>query len=67
MALARVLQGVLPEGVLLVHYFDDFLPIFTDPMVRKRAGERAVEALTRAGFLISPNIVAVGPPTFFVG
>ena len=42
-----VLQGVLPEGVLLL--------ITTDPVVLERAGEQAMAALTRVGFFISPK------------
>ena len=55
--LARVLRGVLPPEILLVHYLDDFLLVFTDREVLREAGRSAVRALIEAGFLISPKSV----------
>ena len=49
--LARVLRAVLPPGILLVHYLDDFLLVFTDREVLREAGRSAVCAL------ISPKSV----------
>ena len=56
-SLARILQGVLPPEILLVHYLDDFLLVFTDREVLREAGRVAVRALIEAGFLISPKSV----------
>ena len=56
-SLARILRGVLPPEILLVHYLDDFLLIFTDREVLREAGRSAVRALIEAGFLISPKSV----------
>ena len=55
--LARVLRGVPPPEILLVHYLDDFLLVFTDKEVLREAGRSAVRALIEAGFLISPKSV----------
>ena len=55
--LARVLRGVLPPEILLVHYLDDFLLVFTDREVLREAGHSAVRALIEASFLISPKSV----------
>ena len=57
LALARVLQGVLPSGVLLVHYLDDFLLVYTEEGVLREAGRAVVRALVEAGFLIRPKSV----------
>ena len=56
-ALARVLQGVLSPGFLLVHCLDDFLLVYTEEGVLREAGRAAVHALVEAGFLISPKSV----------
>ena len=48
-ALASVLQGVLPPGVLLVHYLDVFLLVYSDWEVLQNAGCDAVHALVRVG------------------
>ena len=56
-SLARILRGVLPPEILLVHYLDDFLLVFTDSQVLREAGRSAVRALIEAGFLISPKSV----------
>ena len=55
--LARVLRGLLPPEILLVHYLDDFLLVFTDREVLREAGRSAVRTLIEAGFLISPKSV----------
>ena len=52
-----MLQGVRPPGVLLVHYLDDFLLVYTDEGVLREAGRVAMRALAEAGFLISPKSV----------
>ena len=67
-ALARVLQVLLPPVVLLVHYLDDFLPLYTDEGVLREAGCAAVRAMVEAGFLFSPKS-ALDPvqPVFFLG
>ena len=56
-ALARVLQGVPPLGVLVVHHLDNFLLVYTEEGVLKEAGRAAVRVLVEAGFLISPKSV----------
>ena len=56
-SLARILRGVLPPEILLVHYLDDFSLVFTDREVLREAGRAAVRALIEAGFLISPKSV----------
>ena len=56
-SLACILRGVLPPEILLVHYLDDFLLVFTDREVLREAGRAAVRALIEAGFLISPKSV----------
>ena len=56
-ALARVLRGVLPPGVLLVHYLDDFLLVYTEEGVVMEVGHAAVHAVVEAGFLISSKSV----------
>ena len=56
-SLARILRGVLPPEILLVHYLDDVLLVFTDREVLREAGRSAVRALIEAGFLISPKSV----------
>ena len=56
-SLARILGGVLPPEILLVHYLDDFVLVFTDREVLREAGRSAVRALIEAGFLISPKSV----------
>ena len=56
-SLGRILRGVLPPEILLVHYVDDFLLVFTDREVLREAGRSAVRALIEAGFLISPKSV----------
>ena len=48
---------MVPRGVLLVHYLDDFLLIFTNPSVLQGEGENDVNTLVCAGFLISPKSV----------
>ena len=55
--LARVLQGVLPPGVLLMHYLDDFLPIYTEEGVLRDDGRAAVRACVQEGFVIGPKSV----------
>ena len=52
-----MLQAVLPPGVLLVHYLDDFLLVYTEEGVLREASRAAVRALVEAGFLISPKSV----------
>ena len=42
---------------MLVHYLDDFLPVYTDEGVLREAGRAAVRALVEAGFSISPKSV----------
>ena len=56
-ALARVLQGVLPLEVLLVHSLDDFMLIDTDKGVLCEVGRDSVRTLVESGFLISPKSV----------
>ena len=56
-SLARILRGVLPPEILLLHYLDNFLLVFTDREVLREAGRAAVRALIEAGFLISPKSV----------
>ena len=48
-ALARVLQGVLPLGMRLVHYLDDFLLVYTDEGVLQEAGRATVRACVGRG------------------
>ena len=50
-------RGCCPPEILLVHYLDDFLLVFTDREVLREAGRVAVRALIEAGFLISPKSV----------
>ena len=57
MPLLRVLRGVLPPRIPLVHYLDDFLLVYTEEGVLREAGRVAVRALVEAGFLISPQSV----------
>ena len=52
-----MLQGVLPPGVLLVHYLDDFLLVYTEEAILRDSGRAAVRALVGARFLISPKSV----------
>ena len=56
-ALARILQGVLPPGVMLVHYVDDLLLAYTEEGVLREASFAALCAQVEAGFLMSPNSV----------
>ena len=51
----RVLHGVLPPGVLLVHYLDDFLVAYTEEGVLREAGRTAVRALAESGIPINPK------------
>ena len=46
-ALARVFRGMLPAGVPLGEYLDDFLLVFTGPEVLDGAGGRALDAVVR--------------------
>ena len=41
--------------MLLVHYLDDFLLVYIDEEVLRRAGRADVCAWAEAGFLISPK------------
>ena len=67
-SLARVLRGVLPPEILLVHYLDDFLLVLTDSEVLREAGRSAVRALIEAGFLISPqSVLEPVPVASFLG
>ena len=67
-SLARVLRGVLPPEILLVHYHDDFLLVLTDREVLREAGRSAVRALIEAGFLISPkSVLEPVPVASFLG
>ena len=56
-SLARILRGVLAPEIILVHYLDDVLLVFTDREVLREAGRAAVRALIEAWFLISPKSV----------
>ena len=65
---AHVIQGALPPGILLVHYLDDFLWLFFDPIVLRAVGHDAVLALVRAGFLNSPqSVLKLVIPVSFLG
>ena len=46
-----------PGGLLLVHYLDNFLLVYSDKGVLREAGSDAVRAPVDAGFLISPKSV----------
>ena len=67
-ALSRIVRPLVPDGYLLFHYLDDFLILGRDPVRLRAIMARVVQALERAGFLVSAKST-LEPVTeiFFLG
>ena len=55
LALSEIVAPLIPEGIVLLHYIDDFLLIGPDPAELTRVTTLVAEALRRHGFIVSPK------------
>ena len=51
--LGRVVRDVVPEGVYLVHYLDDFILLSDDRDLLESVTESVATRIREAGFLVS--------------
>ena len=54
-ALSEIVTLLIPEGIVLLHYMDDFLLIGPDPAELTKLTTLVAEALRRHGFIVSPK------------
>ena len=67
-AVSEIDSPLIPDGVVLLHYLDDFMLVCTDAALLASATCRFTEAFSRSGFIVSPTS-ALSPVTriFFLG
>ena len=53
--LGSVVRGIVPDGVYLVHYLDDFILLSCDRDLLEGVTETVAVRIRQAGFLVSPK------------